>query len=54
MKTILIVEDSKILAEIIASQVEQQIDCETFIFENAKNSIRPTPFYNFLDELLLH
>jgi len=35
MKTILIVEDSKILAEIIASQVEQQIDCETFIFENA-------------------
>ena len=35
MKTILIVEDSKILSEIIAVQVKQKIDCETLIFENA-------------------
>ena len=35
MKTILIIEDSKILSEIIAVQVKQKIDCETLIFENA-------------------
>ena len=35
MKTILIIEDSKILSEIIAVQVKQKIDCETLVFENA-------------------
>ncbi|NQX98951.1 MAG: response regulator [Flavobacteriales bacterium] len=40
MKTILIVEDSKILSEIIAVQVKQKIDCETLVFENADHVMK--------------